>query len=47
MKVYVFGNIMLLVIVIYVFRKIVEVSDENVKNFVMRNFYVDDGLLLI
>lgn len=47
MKVYVFGNIMLLVIVIYVFRKIVEVSEENVKNLVMRNFYVDDGLLLI
>lgn len=50
MKVYVFGNSFFLVIVILGFRKILELFEESygfdVKEFIKRNFYVDDGLIL-
>lgn len=46
MIVYVFGNIVFLVIVIYGLRKCVEGVDLDVKNFVNDNFYVDDGIIL-
>lgn len=47
---YVFGNLLFLVIVIYGLRKVVSVNfiiSEEVVNFVNKNFYVDDGLVLI
>lgn len=33
-------------VVIYGFRKLVELFSEDVKEFINNNFYVDDGLLL-
>lgn len=47
MKVYVFGNIFLLVVVIYGLWKIVENEDSDVRNYVMKNFYVDDGFIFL
>lgn len=44
MKVHVFGNTTSPAIATYALRKTVEASEENVKNLVMRNSYVDDGL---
>lgn len=46
MKVYVFGNILFLVVVIYGFWKVLFVGDDDVCKFVYNNFYVDDGLML-
>lgn len=43
---YVFGNSLLFVVVIFGFWKCVNEVDDDVKNFVERNFYVDDGLML-
>ncbi|XP_062611017.1 uncharacterized protein LOC134272834, partial [Saccostrea cucullata] len=45
MKVHVFGNTTSPAIATYALRKTVEESDSDVKNFVVKNFYVDDGLL--
>lgn len=45
MKVHVLGNTTSQAIATYALRKTVEASDKNLKNFVVRNFYVDDGLL--
>lgn len=47
MCVYVFGNSLLFVIVIYGICKIVENVDEDVKDFVNCNFYVDDGFIFL
>lgn len=51
MWVYVFGNKLLLFIVNYVLYKIVEVVlflyGDDVRNFVQRNFYVDDVLIFL
>lgn len=46
MIVYVFGNGFFFFVVIYGFRKLVELFSEDVKEFINNNFYVDDGLLL-
>lgn len=49
MNVYLFGNGSSFVVVTYGFRKIAvdgeEEYGEEVKNFICRNFYVDDGLV--
>ena len=45
MKVQVFGNTTSPALATYALRKTVENSDEDVKIFVMKSFYVDDGLL--
>lgn len=51
MCVYVFGNVLFFVIVIYGLWKIVENCENiygfDVKDFVSRNFYVDDGLVFL
>ncbi|XP_062603957.1 uncharacterized protein LOC134265758 [Saccostrea cucullata] len=44
MKVHVFGNTTSPAVATYALRKTVEESDCDVKNFVVKNFYVDDGL---
>ena len=45
MKVHVFGNTTSPAIATYALRKTVEGSDQDVKDFVTKNFYVDDGLI--
>lgn len=45
MKVHVFGNTTSPAIATYALRKTVANSDKDVTNFVMKNFYEDDGLL--
>ena len=45
MKVHVFGKTTSPSIATYALRKTVENCDKDVKNFLMKNFYVDDGLL--
>lgn len=47
MKVYVFGNILFLVVVMYGLQKMVENVDDDVKSYVYRNFYVDDGIIFV
>lgn len=48
MIVYLFGNGLSWVVVIYGLRKMVKYGEEvDVKEFVERNFYVDDGLVLM
>lgn len=51
MCVYVFGNSLLFVVVIYGFRRIVYIVEDkygsDVCSFVECNFYVDDGLILM
>lgn len=51
MCVYVFGNSLLFVVVIYGFRRIVYIVEDkygsDVWSFVECNFYVDDGLILM
>ncbi|XP_065930417.1 uncharacterized protein [Magallana gigas] len=45
MKVHVFGNTPSPAVATYGLRKTVENEDSDVKNYVMKNFYVDDGLI--
>jgi hypothetical protein len=45
MKVHVFGNTTSPAVATYALRKTIEGSEDDVKEFVNRNFYVDDGLL--
>lgn len=51
MWVYVFGNLFLLVVVVYCFCKVVCVKEDDygcdVVDFVRWNFYVDDGLIFL
>lgn len=45
MKVHVFGNTPSPAVATYGLRKTVENEDSDVRNYVMKNFYVDDGLI--
>ncbi|XP_065928535.1 uncharacterized protein [Magallana gigas] len=45
MKVHVFGNTPSPAVAAYGLRKTVENEDSDVRNYVMKNFYVDDGLI--
>lgn len=45
MRVHVFGNCPSPAVATYVLRKAIEKGDKNVRDFVERNFYVEDGLI--
>lgn len=45
MMIYVFGNSLLLVVVMFGFRRVVEGFLEDLRDLVCNNFYVDDGFL--
>lgn len=47
MIVYVFGNSLFFVVVIYGLCKVVEKVELDVQDFIYKNFYVDDGLLMM
>lgn len=47
MWVYVFGNCLLLVVVMYVLCKVNENGEKNIRDYVEWNFYVEDGLIFV